>query len=123
MLRRAVDSSQMLDTMKATVMDEGSRRVKPSLYFRPTAQTISQRPDAISSSQGRDSKPPAAVITVYLALISAMVVSSMRLENPHSLSYQEQTLTSRPETLVSVESKVEECESWLKSTDTRGAVL
>jgi len=40
----------------------------------------------------------------YLACIIATVVSSMRLEKPHSLSYQEQTLTRRPLTLVSVAS-------------------
>src|SRR5690606_25553501 len=40
----------------------------------------------------------------YLADISATVVSSMRLEKPHSLSYQDDTLTSLPDTLVRVES-------------------
>lgn len=42
----------------------------------------------------------------YGAVISATVVSSIRLENPHSLSYQLPTLTSLPETLVSDSSKV-----------------
>ena len=52
----------------------------------------------------------------------ASVVSSMRLEKPHSLSYQAQTLTSVPPiTLVSVASKIDECGSWLKSTDTSGS--
>jgi hypothetical protein len=41
----------------------------------------------------------------YLAFISATVVSSIRLEKPHSLSYQLDTLTSRPLTLVRVASK------------------
>jgi|GEM_PF-5421771 len=54
----------------------------------------------------------------YLAFIMASAVSSMRFEKPHSLSYQAQALTSRPLTLVRVASKVEECASWLKSTDT-----
>ena len=40
----------------------------------------------------------------YFAAISAMVVSSIRFEKPHSLSYQLLTLTSRPETFVSVAS-------------------
>ncbi len=54
----------------------------------------------------------------------ASVVSSMRLEKPHSLSYQAHTLTSVPSmTLVSVASKIDECGSWLKSTDTSGASL
>src|SRR6202011_2465076 len=59
----------------------------------------------------------------YRAAIKAIVVSSMRLEKPHSLSYHEDTLTSLPETLVSVASNTEERASWLKSIETRGAVL
>ena len=59
----------------------------------------------------------------YFAAISATVVSSIRLEKPHSLSYQLDTLTSRPDTLVSVESNVDDAGSWLKSTDTSGALL
>jgi hypothetical protein len=43
----------------------------------------------------------------YLACISAVTVSSMRLEKPHSLSYQLNTLTWRDcMTLVSVASKM-----------------
>src|SRR5437899_406863 len=42
----------------------------------------------------------------YLAVIKATVVSSIRFEKPHSLSYQLPTLTSLPETLVSDSSKV-----------------
>src|SRR5512134_2193345 len=50
--------------------------------------------------------------------------SSIRLENPHSLSYHEDTLTSVPsETRVSVESKIELAGLWLKSEDTSGSVL
>src|ERR1700761_9084996 len=46
------------------------------------------------------------------AFDQASVVSSMRFEKPHSLSYQAQTFTSvPPTTLVSVESNVEECAS------------
>src|SRR5437773_3983735 len=59
----------------------------------------------------------------YFAAISAIVASSIRLEKPHSLSYHAETLTSRPETFVSVASNTEERASWLKSTDTRGPVL
>ena len=59
----------------------------------------------------------------YLAAINAMVTSSMRFEKPHSLSYQLDTFTNRPETFVSVASKTDERGSWLKSTETRGAVL
>src|SRR4051812_48772324 len=44
----------------------------------------------------------------YFAFISATVVSSMRFEKPHSLSYHDETFTSRPDTLVSVASKFDE---------------
>src|SRR5687767_15976241 len=48
--------------------------------------------------------------------------SSIRLEKPHSLSYQEDTLTSVPsETRVSVESKIELAGLWLKSEETSGS--
>src|SRR5690606_26113506 len=60
----------------------------------------------------------------HLTLDHARATSSIRLENPHSLSYQAQTLTSVPPmTLVSVASKLAEWGSWLKSTDTSGSVL
>jgi hypothetical protein len=58
-----------------------------------------------------------------VAAISATVASSIRLLKPHSLSYHDETLTRRPETLVSVASKIDERGSWLKSIDTSGAVL
>src|ERR1700681_3444470 len=64
-----------------------------------------------------------ALLCRYRAAIKAIVVSSMRFEKPHSLSYHEDTLTSLPETLVSVASKTEERASWLKSIETSGAVL
>jgi hypothetical protein len=44
----------------------------------------------------------------YFAFISATVVSSMRLEKPHSLSYQDDTFTRRPETLVRVAPKFDD---------------
>src|SRR5437868_14224827 len=59
----------------------------------------------------------------YFAPISATVTSSMRFENPHSLSYQLDTFTSRPDTLVSVASNVDDAGSWLKSLDTSGPLL
>ena len=58
----------------------------------------------------------------YLADISATVVSSMRFEKPHSLSYHDDTFTRRPDTLVRVESKFDEAGLWLKSIDTSGSV-
>ena len=59
----------------------------------------------------------------YLAAISATVVSSILFEKPHSLSYQLETLTSRPLTLVSVASNTLDSGLWLKSTETSGSVL
>lgn len=60
--------------------------------------------------------------TAYFAVIKAIVVSSMRFEKPHSLSYHDETLTKRPETLVKVASKLLDAGLWLKSTDTKGSV-
>ena len=59
----------------------------------------------------------------YFAFISATVVSSIRFEKPHSLSYQDETFTRRPDTLVSVASKFDDAGLWLKSTETSGSVL
>src|SRR3546814_19011374 len=58
----------------------------------------------------------------YFADIKATVVSSMRFEKPHSLSYHDDTLTRRPDTLVSVESKMLDAGLWLKSTETSTSV-
>src|SRR5690606_33083627 len=72
--------------------------------------------------EGRDgSRPSDAAASDYLADISATVVSSMRLEKPHSLSYHEPTLTRLPETLVRPSSTVLDAVVWLKSTDTNGS--
>src|SRR5690606_28205149 len=49
----------------------------------------------------------------YFAFIKATVVSSIRLEKPHSLSYQDETFTRRPDTLVSVASKLLDAGLWL----------
>src|SRR5580700_878474 len=50
--------------------------------------------------------------------------STMRFEKPHSLSYQDRTRTKvLSSTWVWVTSKVELCGSWLKSTETVGALL
>ena len=64
-----------------------------------------------------------ATLQDYFAFISATVVSSMRFEKPHSLSYHDDTFTRRPDTLVRVASKFDEAGLWLKSTDTSGSVL
>src|SRR5262245_34475402 len=47
----------------------------------------------------------------YFALANTNQVSSMRFEKPHSLSYQDDTFTSRPDTLVSVASNEDEAGS------------
>ena len=58
------------------------------------------------------------------ACMAASVVSSMRLEKPHSLSYQEQALTRVPPiTRVMPASKFDEVLVWLKSIETSGASL
>ena len=44
----------------------------------------------------------------YFADIRSTVASSIRLEKPHSLSYQLVTLTRRPATFVSVASNVDD---------------
>src|SRR6202012_605789 len=76
-------------------------------------------PDPRPASQHRGAR---GAIT-YFALASATAVSSMRFEKPHSLSYQLDTFTRRPDTLVSVASNVDEAGLWLKSIDTSGALL
>ncbi len=51
-------------------------------------------------------------------------VSAIRLEKPHSLSYQPITRTSSPSTTaVCVASKLHDAGQWLKSILTSGAVL
>ena len=54
-------------------------------------------------------------------LANASAVSSMRFEKPHSLSYQAQTFTRLPATLVRLASNTDEAGSWLKSMETRGS--
>ena len=66
-----------------------------------------------SATRGKQIRPLWPDSVAYLADISAMVVSSMRFEKPHSLSYQDETLTRRPETLVSDASTVLEAGLWL----------
>src|SRR3569832_1845965 len=61
--------------------------------------------------------------TFYFAFIKATVVSSMRLKKPHSLSYQDETLTSRPLTLVKVKTKKHNTKKKKKTTDTNSSLL
>ena len=60
----------------------------------------------------------------YSSFPIATAVSAMRLEKPHSLSYQDITRTSVPfYTLVWSSWNVDEWGSWLKSIETFGAVV
>ena len=55
--------------------------------------------------------------------VQLRVLSSIRCEKAHSLSYQASTFTILPMTLVWVASNTQLVESWLKSIDTRGASM
>ncbi len=58
-----------------------------------------------------------------MSLAMATAVSFMRLEKPHSLSYQDTTRTSLSSTIwVWVASKQDEWALWLKSMETSGSV-
>src|SRR6185312_4905444 len=66
----------------------------------------------------------AQFLEIQSVLPSATAVSAMRLEKPHSLSYQLRTETKLPSmTLVWSSATVEECGSWLKSIETLGWVV
>src|SRR5690606_33498813 len=52
-------------------------------------------------------------LKAYLAAINATVVSSMRLEKPHALSHQDDTVTSGTDTLVRPASTVLDAASWV----------
>ncbi|MOA49447.1 hypothetical protein D3C78_1723290 [compost metagenome] len=57
-----------------------------------------------------------------MVFANATAVSDMRLEKPHSLSYQDRTRTNLPSmTLVWSIAKIEEWLSWLKSRETSGS--
>src|SRR5882724_2138615 len=73
--------------------------------------------------QNRESGPlpPPRVNPAHPSRPTATAVSTMRLEKPHSLSYQLSTRTSLPSiTWVCLRSKVELAGLWLKSDDTSG---
>src|SRR6185503_16845947 len=54
MVRTASARNQTLAIIAATVIADGTRRVKPSVYLRPMAHTISSRPASTSQSQAMD---------------------------------------------------------------------
>ena len=111
-------------------------RILDGRHRRTDARVVGDVPGVVLRyiEVGADEHPLAADIDLgealelhrharYFAAISATVVSSIRLEKPHSLSYQLDTFTRRPATLVSVASNVDDAGSWLKSLETSGAVL
>ena len=101
-IKATVVSSMRLLKQKETASGLFFRRCASthSLWLRPTLQVTLRRNEWGSG--------PA-----YFAVIKATVVSSMRLLKPHSLSYHDETLTRRPETLVSVASKFDDAGLWL----------
>src|SRR5262245_1439588 len=77
--------------------------------------------DAVERSKSGH-RPPRSDRQSNLPIATA--VSAMRLENPHSLSYQDITRTSVPlMTLVWSMWNVDECGSWLKSIETLGSLV
>src|SRR5210317_568684 len=77
---------------------------------------------AFSFAQILIGPPKAGQISSYRYLPIATAVSAMRLENPHSLSYQLRIRTIVASiTLVWSVAKIEEWLSWLKSIDTNGS--
>ncbi len=102
--------------------------VVPGYRCRCAARPNAKKPGRHEAEPGPiaiDAGRLAAAVRVrdYFAFANATAVSSMRFEKPHSLSYQLDTLTRRPDTLVSVASNVDEAGLWLKSIDTSGASL
>src|SRR5262249_32065308 len=82
-------------------------------------------PESRDSGSGPSDHPGMTTLRepqIFFAIATA--VSAMRLEKPHSLSYQLITRTRLPFiTLVWSMCSVEECGSWLKSIETLGAVV
>src|SRR6185312_9080457 len=63
-------------------------------------------------------------LSAHPSLPTSAAASTMRLEKPHSLSYQDMTRQKRLSiTWVCVRSKVELCESWLKSLETTSSLV
>src|SRR5437763_918847 len=68
-----------------------------------------------------DHRPRRSPQPVYPSFAIVAAVSSMRLEKPHSLSYQDSTRTKEPSTTwVWPRSKIELAGLWLKSEETSG---
>src|SRR5881275_1191474 len=98
-----------------------------------TMEARRSRTDGPRASRPQAGQRPAVLLLRHLLGVSPQsyaiapkwaATSTMRFEKPHSLSYQDSTRTKvLSSTWVWVTSKVELCESWLKSTDTVAALL
>ena len=110
--------------------DEAHHGRRQGLRRRRRPRASSQRPLPVPSGfalvvtpRSGDCEVAAQLSGSYNSLPMATAVSSMRLEKPHSLSYQDITRTSLPSTTcVCVESKLDENGEWLKSIDTSSSV-
>ena len=91
----------------------------PSACISRDIRPPSMRPAGRRAQMPRMSADRICVAQSSLPMATA--VSAMRLEKPHSLSYQDITRTSVPSiTLVCSRWNTEECGSWLKSAETLG---
>ncbi|MGF6166893.1 hypothetical protein M2426_000466 [Pseudomonas moraviensis] len=95
--------------------------VGASLLARASCQSIPYRLTESFREQARSHRFGDA--RNYSALHNARQLSSMRLEKPHSLSYQASTFSNLPLTLVWLASKIDDSGLWLKSLETSGKVL
>ena len=72
---RIVANIAFVAIMLAAVSSVGPRRVKPSVYFRPTAQPISNRPATTTRSPPTTIAVMPALATVHVAPPSALVAA------------------------------------------------
>lgn len=107
------------------ILGSAMRKIKPNNIDTGQDQLLDHLGGRSCRPKGRNDFGGAGQAHDYFADIRATVVSSIRLENPHSLSYHDKILTSLPsgETRVWVESKMLERGSWLKSIETKGSAL
>jgi len=97
--------------------------VGASLFAKASVQSAESRPGYRLRKQARFHRESHYCRIGYSALHNARQLSSMRLEKPHSLSYQASTLSSLPLALVWLASKIDDSGLWLKSLETNGRVL
>ena len=110
----------------ATVIAEAARSMRVASVTTPfstgtfrSTRTRTRLPFTSTWSRLRNAVMVGPALGRQSSLPIATAVSVMRLEKPHSLSYQDITRTSVPfMTLVWSMWKVDECGSWLKSIET-----